>query len=68
MGGNGKATQSAHKRQTANNRKNDFLPKKMGNCLRFSAEELLFRVLDFSFGAVGNKFTKRKKKEVCVKL
>lgn len=40
----------------------------MGNWLRSSfGELLLFRVLDFSFGTVGNKLAKRKKKGVGVK-
>lgn len=35
----------------------------MGNWLRSSFGELLFRALDFSSGEVGNKLTKKKKKE-----
>lgn len=59
MSGNGEAIQSACKPPRA-----EFLQKKMGNCLCSTFGKLLFRVLDdSSFGAVGNKFPKRRKKK-----
>lgn len=61
MGGNGTAIQNAYKRPRAKNCK--ILPKKMGNWLRSSFGELLFRLSDFSFPAVGNKLTEGKKSE-----